>query len=194
VRSCSRFRSTYPSPNHRRPLITVLPQPTIVGLTELTRNGLLSENSHSGIVTPWWRTVFVDGLGPAAVAGLFSVVVARLTVSWTLARQRDQIRLEQSESAAAALAACLVDLSQRLLLTKPGIEPDYHDWWRQSTLLAHHLQCVPLRGRILFLNAKLRDYTVWNIQLTADVRSQAARWSLDGWPKYVRITFRNSTR
>jgi hypothetical protein len=114
---------------------------------------------------PWWRDTFFNGVGPAVVSAASAVLVAWLTVRWTMEGTREAARpathTERSHASAKALAVSLGDAWSRIAKAPPGNLLDLGQWFLDVSLYSPDLSDLEVMERVDQVSAELSAFDAW---------------------------------
>jgi hypothetical protein len=130
--------------------------------------------------SPWWRAVFFDQIGAALIGGLVAVIVAAVTVRFTLRGEREAMEhqlerqqdfavqdhrrqeefalLQQSRQAAGVLNAALLKVVRWL---RDDQDPALPEWIDVELLNMPLITDPELQGMLDDFTAGLTNYAMW---------------------------------
>jgi hypothetical protein len=153
---------------------------------------LPSASPRSASVNPgkhWWQqTVWHDfvfsSFGSAAIAGLFAVLVARLTVQWTTAKTGQAAQHQRSQQAAEELTRAFAAFSKEATAA-PAAAVDQNPFLFAVALQMPLVDDIQLASRVNEVSNLMTDFADWKASLGAEATEADFEFVSDYLPKLM---------
>jgi hypothetical protein len=108
------------------------------------------------------QEIWFSGLGAALISGVFAVVVARLTVVWTMRKSADAARHDRSRVAAGHIVRAVVDVAGKLGRAGVGMPANLDAWLTAVAIEGPEIDSPEVMRRLQVISDEITKFNEWS--------------------------------